>query len=288
MRQSTLLCMNTFTPHLVTTEASRVRWADLAGRPHGDIDASGRSFVFLHGLTFDHRMWDPVLDALPANHPAVALDLPGHGGSPSLPRHNLEAVADAIHEAVRDAGLVAPIVVGHSIGGPIASIYAIKYPSAAIVTVDQPVPVEPFAHLIRSLEGELAPDSFPQTWEMFRASMHIERVPASTRPLLEVGEAATREQVLSYWAELLERTPEDLALWVDGQLAEARAAALPYLALRGHDVDPGERAFLDDRLPHAEIVVWPVGHHFPHLADPPRFATMLTGLAAGLPGVAPR
>ena len=113
MRQSTLLCMNTFTPHLVTTEASRVRWADLAGRPHGDIDASGRSFVFLHGLTFDHRMWDPVLDALPANHPAVALDLPGHGGSPSLPRHNLEAVADAIHEAVRDAGLVAPIVVGH-------------------------------------------------------------------------------------------------------------------------------------------------------------------------------
>jgi pimeloyl-ACP methyl ester carboxylesterase len=53
-------------------------------------------------------------------------------------------------------------------------------------------------------------------------------------------------------------------------------------------VDPVERAFLDDRLPHAEIVVWPVGHHFPHLADPPRFATMLTGLAAGLPGVPPR
>jgi hypothetical protein len=53
-------------------------------------------------------------------------------------------------------------------------------------------------------------------------------------------------------------------------------------------VDQEERAFLDDRLPHAEIVVWPVGHHFPHLADPARFAAMLTGLAAGLPGRAPR
>lgn len=280
--------MNTSTPHLATTEASRVRWADLAGRPHGELGASGRPFVFLHGLTFDHRMWDPVLEALPASHPAIAFDLPGHGGSPALPRHDLEAVADAIHEAVLDAGLAAPIVVGHSIGGPIASIYAIKYPSAAIVTVDQPVPVEPFAHIVRSLEGQLDPGSFAQTWEMFRESMHIELVPATMRPLLEAGEAATRELVLSYWVELLERTPEDLSRWVDDQLAQARAAALPYLALRGRDVDPAEREFLDDRLPHAEIVVWPAGHHFPHLTDPARFAAMLTGLAAGVPDVAPR
>ena len=35
--------------------------------------APGRAFVFLHGLTFDHRMWDPVLEALHASHPAIAL-----------------------------------------------------------------------------------------------------------------------------------------------------------------------------------------------------------------------
>ena len=187
-----------------------MRWADLAGRPHGDLAASGRPFVFLHGLTFDHRMWDPVLEALPGSHPAIAFDLPGHGGSPALPHHNLEAVADAIHEAVLDACLTAPVVVGHSIGGPIASVYAIKYPSAAIVTVDQPVPVAPFAQLVRSLADRLAPGSFAQTWEMFRESMQIELVPASARPLLAAGEAATREQVLSYWVELLGRTPRTL------------------------------------------------------------------------------
>ena len=36
---STLPGMNTSTPHLATTEASRVRWADLAGRPHGELGA---------------------------------------------------------------------------------------------------------------------------------------------------------------------------------------------------------------------------------------------------------
>jgi pimeloyl-ACP methyl ester carboxylesterase len=274
--------METIT-QLDTTQASRVRWGNLAGRPHGNSRAPGRAFVFLHGLTFDHRMWDPVLDALPPNHHAIAFDLPGHGGSRALPRHDLAAVADTIHDAVVDAGLEAPIVVGHSIGAPIASLYAVKYPAAAVVTVDGAVAVAAFARRISSLESQLTPECFAQTWGMFRESMHIDRVPAGARALLRAGDGATREQVLSYWVEFFERTPEELAAWVDEQLALARAAALPYLAVRGGAVDPAELALLRDRLPQAEVVVWPVGHHFPHLADPARFAELLTSLAAGLP-----
>lgn len=274
--------MNTLPEYLDTTQASRVRWADLAGRPHGDGNASGRSFVFLHGLTFDHRMWDPVMEALPSDHHAIAFDLPGHGGSPALPSHDLEVVVDAVHEAVLAAGLEAPIVVGHSIGGPIASLYAVKYPAAAVVAVDSPARIEPFAQLIHSLSEQLTGDGFAQTWSMFRESMYIERVSQPERALLQVGFEATQEQVVSYWRGLLERPPAEIAGWVDEQMARARAAALPYLALHGDPIDPEERAFLRERLPQAEIVVWPVGHHFPHLADPPRFAALLSGLAAGL------
>ena len=52
------------------------------------------TFVLLHGLTFDRRLWEPVLAALPASAPAVALDLPGHGAEPPLPEPGLEPVAD--------------------------------------------------------------------------------------------------------------------------------------------------------------------------------------------------
>ena len=192
-------------------------------------------------------------------------------------------MADAIDEAVRDAGLDSPIVVGHSIGGPIASLYAVKYPAAAVVSVDAPALIAPFAHFVRSLAAQLAGDGFDETWAMFRESMHVERVPEASRDLLSVGERAAQSQVLSYWGELLERTPDALTRWVEGQLDLARAAALPYLVLHGDPVDPEERAYLNARLPQAEIVVWPVGHHFPHLADPVRFAELLVGLAAGLP-----
>src|SRR5206468_2796987 len=100
------------------------------------------------------------LEALPADYFGLALDLPGHGGSPALARHDLESVVDAIHEAILAAGLESPIVVGHSIGAPIAAIYAVKCGASAIVNVDAPVRVEPFAQLVRSLEPQLTGRGF--------------------------------------------------------------------------------------------------------------------------------
>src|SRR4051812_41314526 len=107
-----------------TGAATRIRWAGLAGRQHGGEEGSGRPLVLLHGLPFARRMWDPLLELLPDRQRAIALDLPGHGGSPPLSEPGLAPVVEAIHEAVLEAGLDRPIVVGHSIGGPLATVYA--------------------------------------------------------------------------------------------------------------------------------------------------------------------
>lgn len=123
--------------------ASRIRWGDLAGREYGPRDAAGRTFVFLHGLTFDRLMWDPVLDALPAERHSIAFDLPGHGSSPMAPRPGLAAVVEALHAAVLETGLEAPIMVGHSIGGPIATLYAATHPAAGVVSPTCSTPRRP-------------------------------------------------------------------------------------------------------------------------------------------------
>ena len=52
------------------------------------------TYVLLHGLTFDHRMWDPVIGALPAGRRVLALDLPGHGETPMRPEPGLAPVVD--------------------------------------------------------------------------------------------------------------------------------------------------------------------------------------------------
>jgi pimeloyl-ACP methyl ester carboxylesterase len=239
--------------------------------------------MFLHGLTFDRRMWDPVLDALPSGHRAIAFDLPGHGGSATLPRPGLAAVAEAVHAAALDLGLDAPIVVGHSNGGRLATIYAAAHPAAAVVTVDAPMRLEPFAELLCSLRGELAGDRFAEAWAIFQDSWHMELLPAEARALLRAGDRpgddVLRQLVLSYHADVLERPLDEVMRERDAGLDRLRAAGTPYLALSSCRVDPCDAAWLNERMPQAEILVWPVGHHFPHLTHPARLAVLLTGLA---------
>lgn len=252
----------------------------LTGLERGDKEATGRSFVFLHGLTFDHRMWEPVLELLPANHRALAFDLPGHGRSAALGEPGLAPVVEAIHAAVLDAGLDRPIVVGHSIGGPLASIYGSTYPAAAVVSIEAPIRVEPFAAMLESIRPRLTPEGFDEVWSLFQQDIQADAVPAPYRELLRAGDRASLEVFLSYQADLLERPLEDVVRWRDSSMAELTRLGTPYIALYSNPVDPEERDELVARIPQAEVVVWLVGHHFPHLAHPARFAALLTGLAA--------
>jgi pimeloyl-ACP methyl ester carboxylesterase len=259
--------------------------AGLIGYVHGDEHAPGAPFVLLHGLTFDSWMWGPVLEALPQGHRAIAFDLPGHGGSPALPHHGHAAVIDAVHEAVLEAGLDAPIVVGHSIGGSLATDYAAKHPATAVVSVDAPIRLEPFAALLRSLRMQLAGDGFAEAWAIYRDSWHMELLPDADRELLRAGDRpgddGLRQLVLSYQADLLEHPFEEVIRAGDERLSQLRKAGTAYLTLHHCAVDASDRGWLHERLPQAEILVWPVGHHFPHLAYPNDFAGLLTGLAAG-------
>jgi pimeloyl-ACP methyl ester carboxylesterase len=216
---------------------------------------------------------------LPSTRRAIAFDLPGHSGSPALPHHGLDAVVDAVHEAVLDAGLDAPIVVGHSIGGPLASLYAVRYPAAAVVSVEAPIRLEPFAEFLRALRLQLAGEGFGQAWAMDRDGMRMELVPPEHGELLRAGEHASQAVVLSYQSDLLERPLDEIVRWRDEGLRQLGRTGTPYITLHAGPVDPVERAWLTERLPQAEIVVWPVGHHFPHLADPGRFAALLAELA---------
>jgi pimeloyl-ACP methyl ester carboxylesterase/DNA-binding CsgD family transcriptional regulator len=265
----------------LTASASRMRWAGLSGRASGSADASRQPLVFLHGLTFDRHMWDPVLDALPDEQQAIAFDLPGHGGSPALDRHDLARVVDAVHEAVIAAGLERPIIVGHSISAAIAAIYAASYPAAGIVNVDGGVRPDPHLRFLQSIEPQLRAQ-FDTVWStIFRPSMHIEQVPDEQRGLLRAGEHVEQALVLGYWADLLGSSADDLAARVETMMRRIRAARLPYLSISREPLPPEDEAWLRERLPWAELEVWPVGHHFPHLEKPEGFAGLVVAFAEG-------
>ena len=263
--------------------AARIRWASLAGRSHGDDDAPGRPIVFLHGLTFDRRMWDPVLDALPPGRRAIAFDLPAHGGSarcrarvssrssrPSTTRSSPPVSIARSSSGTRSAAR-SQRSTRRSIRPPPSSASKRRYGSS------------PSRDLLRPLAPELRGEGFGAAWSRLQAGWRIDLLPPPARALLDAGNRPSQPVVLSYQSDLLDRPLDEIVRRRDAGLARLRDAAIPYVVLAANPVPAGERAWLAERLPQADVIVWPVGHHFPQLADPGPFAELVTMLAAGLP-----
>lgn len=95
-------------------------WFDAGMRLHVEVHGQGpRSAVLLHGMTGSHESWWRVAPLLvSAGYRVLAVDLPGHGRSPSDDTMTLDRAARAIAESVSDAcGSTPDLAMGHSYGG---------------------------------------------------------------------------------------------------------------------------------------------------------------------------
>jgi proline iminopeptidase len=110
-------------------------WFDVDGPvlvPDGGEMRERPTVVLLHGGpgSFDHSYFKPDFARLAASAQVVYLDLAGHGRSDwGDPRDwTFELAADAVRDFCGAVGIARPIVLGHSLGGFVALVYAIRHP----------------------------------------------------------------------------------------------------------------------------------------------------------------
>lgn len=90
-------------------------------------DPAGRRVIFIHGTPGEAEGWADFLLAAPKGARYLALDRPGFGGSgPEGGETSLKRQAQAV--AALLGGEPKPILVGHSLGGPIAAQVAVDNP----------------------------------------------------------------------------------------------------------------------------------------------------------------
>lgn len=97
--------------------------ADLHTTSYGD---QGRRVVFLHGLFGQGRNWTQVAKALADDHRTLLVDLPHHGRSPWRDEFDYLAMADQVAALLAEDEPVA--LVGHSMGGKVAMLVALRHP----------------------------------------------------------------------------------------------------------------------------------------------------------------
>lgn len=244
---------------------------------HDDVGrSSGPVLLFVHGLTFSRRTWDPVVDRLRDRLRCVAIDLPGHGDSTGSGA-DLRGVVDRIHATLDAAGVAEPVVIGHSAGALTATGYAATYPSAGVVNVDQTMRVGPFAGFVQQLAPALRGPDFASAFAPFRDSIGVAQLPEPERSRVESTQHIDQQVVLDHWTMPLTASPAQLQGMVDDLLD---AIDVPYLWLSGADVPDADRQALLAHVPAAQIETWPGSGHMVHLADPDRFATLVAGFVA--------
>lgn len=103
----------------------------LAAHDHG---GDGQPILLPHGAGGDMSAWQTVAPQLKGR--CVAVDLRGHGRSPDGP-WEWDEVLDDLEATAVHFGLINPIVVGHSLGGILAGMWARRHPDCpAVVSLD--------------------------------------------------------------------------------------------------------------------------------------------------------
>jgi pimeloyl-ACP methyl ester carboxylesterase len=85
-----------------------------------DRTGSGEPLVLLHGLGSARTIWRPLLPALARRYDVIAVDLPGHGQTPSLPRTEPPTpgrLAKTVAALLDELSLDRAHVMGNSLGG---------------------------------------------------------------------------------------------------------------------------------------------------------------------------
>ncbi|MBB5943289.1 alpha/beta fold hydrolase [Xanthomonas sp. 3307] len=246
---------------------------------------------FLHALGSSGREWSSVIEILQTRFDCIALDIPGFGNAPALQRSDVEALVDWFAgEVARDAPHCW-YVVGHSMGGKIATLAAARardgmaglagLAGVVLVAASPPAP-EPMDESRRQtmLSWFDAAGPTRQQAEQFIDDNCV--APLPTPPRDGAVDDVLRSTARAWNAWLTHGSREDCA-------AQAGCIAVPALVVAGsEDGDLDEAAQRRWNLPHYRDARLTVVAQAAHLIPYERPQALAALIAAHVDGTAAR
>jgi len=93
------------------------------------VDSDKTPIIFLHGVYFDHHLWDAVIDSI-QDRTTYSVDMPFHGLSKEITKNDwsLNDCADMLTEILNSLQISKVIAIGHSWGSMTILRAAYKHP----------------------------------------------------------------------------------------------------------------------------------------------------------------
>jgi pimeloyl-ACP methyl ester carboxylesterase len=265
-------------------------------RVHYQRLGSGPTLIFLlHGSFLSLRSWRHVTAALAEHATVVAIDRPLCGKtSRPVPKtggaalYSAEAQSDLVAAVIEQLGFERAILIGHSTGGTVALLTALRQPErvqalvlvgamvySAYATSKLPTPMlkmmtafKPlFARLMRLMLGAFYTKALRALW-------HQQEL------LTDADIAAYRADfMVGAWDRaFLESFLATKPLGLDTQVANLTVPTLVITGAHDRAVKPEESQRLAAAVPNAQLVVIPNCGHIPHEETPAAFLAAITPL----------
>ena len=249
------------------------------------VGDAGSPVVFCHGLFGQGKNWTTVAKALAEDHRVVLVDLPDHGQSPWSEGFDYVAAADQVADLFSADDPVA--LVGHSMGGKVAMLVALRHPELVqrLVVVDvAPVAydhAEEFAGYIAAMRA-IDLDALERRSQADDALQDAVPSPMVRGFLLQSLRASGGQSGEAWgWRlnlELLDRDLDLITDWPEDRLAGTAAYDGPVLWIGGQRsayVQADYVAAMDRWFPHNRRVTVKDAGHWVHSEQPEVFVEVL-------------
>lgn len=153
----------------------RVRSADGLGLHVLEWSGEGVPFLLVHGFGHEAHVWDELIPAIAPYYRTLALDLRGHGESEADPkqRYTYDAQVEDLEAVTRELRLERLVLMGHSLGGRIAALFAAHHPErmAGLILVDSGPEHDPRGSLRIRLDLRRSDDEAFDSVEAYRGAL---------------------------------------------------------------------------------------------------------------------
>ena len=228
------------------------------------------ALVLIHGWTQSIDAWRDQIPDFAKRNRVIVLDLPGHGKSdkPQV-KYSMEYFARAVEAVMRDAKVNRAVLVGHSMGTPVARQFYRKHPdkTLAIVIVDGVLkPLGDPAMMNQMLEGLRGPKYKDVINQMFTGMMG----PAMTTEVKERITSSTMNTPQPVLVSAMEGMA-DPTIWGDDKIN------VPVLAVMAKNpfFPPNIEELTRPLVPNLEFHMWQDVDHFLMMEKPKEFNALV-------------
>ncbi|HEY3129847.1 MAG TPA: alpha/beta hydrolase [Acidobacteriota bacterium] len=267
---------------------------------HYETHGSGRPVLFLHGFGAHLYTWKHLVEPLSKRNRILLADLKGHGQSPKPKdkKYSVYDQADLVHELICKENLSDLTIVGHSFGGAVALVVALRFIEEKELRLSK----------LALLDSAAFRQSLPRFVKMLRTtlinviSLNLLPYKFQIRTVLwetYFDSAKISEDFVESYAKILgmpgakhalmETAKQIIPSDIDRLASEYRKIKLPTLIVWGGEdrtvpLEIGER--LSQVLPNSEMVVIEKCGHVPQEEQPEELLKIISRfLARPSPGL---